>query len=146
MDNYTCGKKYYATCVYYELPIPTISSLANQDCVTIEQTTQDLYQLVENLNTNISVSGLQLDCFNELPNDFTLLDVVQQQANKICELESQIETLNTQSICDQSIEDCGLDLTGVLDNCDEPITTLGQYLQFVINSINQSGLNTTVLA
>lgn len=130
----TCGKKSYATCVYYELPLPEISSLVGEECVTVEETTDDLYTLVQNIQNSINVLSIDVDCV-DMPADFTIADLVEAQNAKICELEDEIATLRQESICDKSIEDCGLDLGTLLDDCGEPVTTLGQYLQIIANNL-----------
>lgn len=135
-DNikHRCGNKQYASCVYYELTVPEISSLVDEDCITIEETTEDLYQIITNLNSSIDVSQINTDSLT-LPSDFTIKDLVEAQNNKISELEEEVENLNEESICDKSIEECGLDLGTLLDDCGEPVTTLGQALQIIFNNL-----------
>lgn len=132
--KHTCGIKQYATCVYYELELPSISSLLNEDCVTIEQTTSDLYEIVSQQAQNISTEGFQTDCLDNLPENFTLIDIIKAQRDKICELEEKVSTLESKNICDTSIQDCNLDLTGLVDECGDPVTTLGQLLQILIQN------------
>lgn len=127
----TCGTKHYATCVYYELELPSISSLTNEDCVTIEQTTQDLYNLFSQQAESIDVSGLQTDCLEDLAGNFTLIDILKSQKNKICELENKVSNLENQNVCDLDITNCNLDLTGLVDDCGDPVTNLGQLLQIL---------------
>lgn len=131
----TCGPKQYATCVYYELDVPSISSLTNEDCITIEQATKDLYDLVLQQSQNIDVSSIQTDCLEDLPEDYTIVDVVKAQKEKICELETKVTTLENQDICDLSIENCDLDLTGLVDECGDPVTNLGQLLQLLAQNL-----------
>lgn len=131
----TCGPKQYATCVYYELGVPSISSLTNEDCITVEQTTKDLYDLVSQQFQNIDISTIQLDCLEDLPENFTIVDVVKAQKEKICELQTKITTLENQNICDLSVENCNLNLTGLVDECGDPITNLGQLLQLLAQNL-----------
>ena len=60
----TCAEKNYATCVYYELPIPTFSDLNGEDCTTLEETTEDTYNILVGIKSEIDLQGLGQDCLN----------------------------------------------------------------------------------
>ena len=119
----TCFDKHYATCVYYELDLPEISSIT-EGCVTLEDTTEDLYNIVTDLNTSLGLEE------GEIVGE--LIDV---QAERITELEAQVESLEKQSFCDLPIDSCNLDLQDLVDICGEQPTTVGELLQIIINQI-----------
>lgn len=129
----TCVDKQYATCVYYELSLPEISDL-DSSCVTIEETTKELYSFIEEVKTDISLEGIVTDC--EDLSELSIKDIFELQQNKICELENELEDISNKNICDYSIEDCDLNLQDLVDICGEQPTTLGELLQVLINQIN----------
>ena len=47
--KHTCAEKNYATCVYYELEVPDFSSLVGEDCITLEETTEDQYNILADI-------------------------------------------------------------------------------------------------
>lgn len=129
----TCVDKQYATCVYYELDLPEISDL-DSSCVTIEETTEELYSFIEEVKTDISLEGIVTDC--EDLSELSIKGIFELQQNKICELENELEDISNKNICDYSIEDCDLNLQDLVDICGEQPTTLGELLQVLINQIN----------
>mgnify|MGYP006428342399 CR=1 FL=1 len=121
----TCIDNTHATCVDYELDISNISNIT-EDCVTIEDTTQDLYQLVESLQNKIGVEE------NEV-----VADLIDAQSSLIETLQQKVEILENQNVCEQSIEDCNLELQGLVDICGEQPDTVGDLLQIIVNQITQ---------
>ena len=130
----TCVSKQYATCVYYELDLPEISSL-DSSCVTLEETTQELYSFIEYIKESVNIEGLTTDC--EDLTELSIKDIFELQQNKICSLEDKVEELESKTICDMSITECGLDLQNIVDICGEQPETVSELLQILINQINQ---------
>lgn len=130
--KHTCAEKNYATCVYYELEVPSISSLVNQDCVTLEETTEDQYNILEGIKSEIDLSALGQDCINYGVNPKTVKNVLLKYEQEICDLKQKVQILETTAICDINITDCGLTLPG--DSCNNPITTLGQLLGYLLDN------------
>ena len=101
--NLTCtGAKQYSKCIYYEGILGDTSEL--EDCVTLEETTEELYGMVDEINEKINLSDLSEDCI-EYPTERTLLNVLQAQQGFICaqntlitEMQSQIATMQSQII------------------------------------------------
>ena len=133
--KHTCAEKNYAACVYYELDIPEISSLHGQSCVTLEETTEDQYDLIEGIKSEIDLSALRQACIDYDVNSKTVKSVLLQYEQEICNLKSEVEILKTTAICDINITDCGL--VGLpTDNCNSnnTISTLGQLLQYLLTN------------
>lgn len=128
----TCSEKNYATCVYYELEVPSFSSLINVDCITLEETTEDIYDLIGGIKSEIDLEALGEDCINYGVNPKTVKSVLLQYEQEICDLKAKVETLETTAICDMNITECGLTLPG--DPCNNPITTLGQLLEYLLDN------------
>lgn len=128
-----CGEKTYATCTYYELEVPTFSTLLSQDCITIEETTADLYLAVGGVKSEIDLSALGQGCINHGVNPKTVKSVLLKYEQEICDLKSKVNYLENEAICDKIITDC-VDLTGIVDACNTQISTLGELLQYLVDN------------
>jgi hypothetical protein len=133
-----CGVKVYAPCVQYELDIPAFSSLSIEQCTTIEETTDDLYGHIGDIKEEIDLSELGLSCLQYVPTGqiAKVKNILLKYESEICTLKTQVETLQTTSICDKDITQCGIDLTGITDICDNPITKLGELLNYLVLQSN----------
>lgn len=130
--KHTCSEKNYATCVYYELEVPDFSSLVNQDCITLEETTEDQYNILEGIKSEIDLSALGQDCINYGVNPKTVKSVLLKYEQEICDLKDRVNTLETTAICDMNITDCGLTLP---DNpCGGTFSTLGELLGYLLDN------------
>lgn len=134
--KHMCGEKTYATCTYYELDVPTFSSLVDQDCITIEETTEDTYDLIGGIKSEIDLSTLGQECeeidYGALPK--TVKNIILKYEEEICSLKQKVQTLETTAICDKIITEC-VDLTGILDQCNSPVNTLGELLQYLLDNV-----------
>jgi hypothetical protein len=129
----TCVDKNYATCVYYELEVPTISSLVDQDCVTLEETTKDIYDILIKVKSDADLSSLGQKCLTyvlDAENKKTVKNVLLKYEQEICDLKDRVEVLETTAICDMDITNCGLNLPDTA--CDLPITKLGELLEYLL--------------
>jgi hypothetical protein len=130
--KHTCSEKNYATCVYYELEVPSFSSLVNEDCITLEETTEDQYNLIGGIKSEIDLSALGQDCINYGINPKTVKSVLLKHEQEICDLKARVETLETTAICDINITECGLNLP---DNpCGGTFSTLGELLGYLLDN------------
>jgi hypothetical protein len=130
--KHTCSEKNYATCVYYELEVPSFSSLINEDCITLEETTEDQYNLIGGIKSEIDLSALGQDCINYGVNPKTVKSVLLKQEQEICNLKDRVNTLETTAICDMNITECGLTLP---DNpCGGTFSTLGELLGYLLDN------------
>lgn len=130
-----CGTVVYSPCVKYELEVPEISSLYEEGCLSIEDTTKDLYNLVEDVYEGINLSGLGTKCLSYVP-AAKVKDILIKYEEEICTLKTKVETLETTAICDMLITSCGLDLTGISDQCDNPVRTVGELFNYILTQIN----------
>ena len=130
----TCGVTNFATCIYYESTINTDSELDDNTCLTIEETTQDIYNQLENLD--LSALGDLCLSYTTVGGKNIVKNVLLKFEEKICELSEKVNLLETTDICNKSITSCNLDLSCLdLLPCDTPINTLGDLLQAMINKI-----------
>ena len=52
----------YAACIHYEGTVPEFSDLADSECITIEETTQDIYGLLTEIREEIDLTEMGTDC------------------------------------------------------------------------------------
>lgn len=133
--KHTCAEKNYATCVYYELEVPDFSSLVGEDCITLEETTEDIYNILGDILGDIDMSALGGNCIDYdviRGQALKIKEVVLQLEQEICDLKDRVNTLETTAICDMNITDCGLTLP---DNpCGGTFSTLGELLGYLLDN------------
>ena len=135
----TCGKKVNARCVDYEGEVNEDSSLENNNCHTVHDTTEDIFEQLEDLN-----KCLNLDALGELCITYTQADTAKLKINEailglekaICHLQNELlidETTDCHPIFETDITCLDLDLA-CLPNapCEEDLTTLKQLIQAII--------------
>lgn len=135
----TCGEKGYATCVYYEKAVPDFSEL--EDCITLEETTEELYKIVKDLKEQVDLSALGnvdgCDVVYALDGDDRIVvkNVLLKYEEEICALKAKVEELETKNISEMLIADWGLDFPeGCLTlPCDNSIATVKDLFQAIIN-------------
>lgn len=102
----TCGTKQYATCVYYEGEVPGFSSLTNTECITLHDTTVDIYAILEDIKDEFNFSSLIGSCITYPSSTPTLIQVLTAHQSKICSLEDTIiQMAGTIETMQQQIED-----------------------------------------
>lgn len=132
----TCGVKVFAACVSYEKEVPSYSPLHEEGCLTIEETTEDLYNQVGILREEINISELGQLCLTYVPvgQVAKVKDVLIKYEQEICDLKEKVKTLQETAICNMDITNCGLDLSGINDQCENPVQTLADLLQYFITN------------
>ncbi len=131
----TCGgTKNYAPCVYYELDLPDFSTI-EEDCVTLEDTTFEVYNLIKDIREQLDLSDLGDDCLTytlDSENRIVVKNALLKIEEKYCELEEKVTTLENRNICDMPINDC-IDLGTLVDQCDVAPTTWGELIQLLVD-------------
>lgn len=130
----TCGSTVYATCTAFEGTPNSQSELANESCLDVNQTTQDLYDQLETVIDNSDLSELGQTClsYTTVGGKIFVKNALLKMEEEICTLKAQVQTLQTTAICDMSLADCGLDLECLTLPCDNEINTLKDLLQALI--------------
>lgn len=126
----TCGTRIVAECVDYESAVNTNSSLAEMDCLTIEETTSDIYTQLEQIN----LSALGEECLTYVEDEngkLIVKNVLLKFEEKICELLAEVEALKNRQLCDIPISDCVTSLDCLVGECDNSIITLGDWMAAV---------------
>lgn len=132
--KHTCSSTNYATCIHYESSVNTDSQYNDNDCLSIEETTQDIYNQLENLDLS-ALGELCLE-YVQVSGKNIVKNVLLKFEEKICELENRVEELETVNICNQSITSCNLDFGTLTNQCDTQPTTLAETLQLILDNLN----------
>lgn len=130
--KHTCGSTTYATCVNYEGTVNENSELADASCLDIEETTQDIYSQLEQLN----LSDLGKECLEyekDDKNKIKLISVLLTYEKEICKLKEELETAKNTAFCELLIKDCGLDLKCLELPCEQEIATVRDLFQALID-------------
>ena len=123
----TCGTPTESPCVRVEITFPEISSLFDTTCTSLDVVLEDVYEILGKYD----ISDYDDKCLEI--EEITLLNILQAQTDKICDLEERVSFLeNPCNILDMDISECGIDVSCLQANdpCDPatPITTLKQLL------------------
>lgn len=125
-----CGTRQNARCVYYDGYLPKYSKL-DEECVNIDETTEELYQNQEKILNSIDLTKLGEKCvdYSEFQEDEVLKvnEALLTIEKEICNLKN-ITKDNDNSPLD-------LDFKCLVDPCDNTISSLNQLLQIIIDNI-----------
>lgn len=122
----TCGTKNFAMCISYEGTINSISEYTNEDCLSIEETTQDIYNQLEQLD----LSELGESCLEYVEEDGKILvkNVLKKYEEEICYLKNKVTELENRPFCNQPIADCIEDFSCLSLPCDNSIITVKDWM------------------
>ena len=128
--KHTCSSTNYSTCIHYEGSVNTNSELVNETCLDIEQTTQDIYNQLENLD--LSALGELCLSYVQENNKNIVKNVLLKFEEEICNLKEELETVKNRPLCEMPLGDC-VDTKCLVDACSENISTVGQLLQALVD-------------
>lgn len=127
-----CGDKQFAVCVYYNGYLPEYSEL-EEGCVTLEETTEELYENQEEILDSIDLSKLGKNCIDysdyQEEDDLKVKEALLAIETEICELKNS----NNESSCCLNINE--LDLKCLEDVCDNQIDTQLKLIQALIDKV-----------
>lgn len=132
--KHTCGDiKSNSRCVFYDIDVPEFSKLYYEECLTVEETTDDLYSLISDIRDNIDTSGINTDCL-EIDRGLSLGgegvkvgDLLKALVLKAC------ESSDSGGIDSNVIK--GLDFKCLVSSCDTSIGSIKELLQVLINEV-----------
>lgn len=106
-----------------------------ETCVTQTNVNKDLYDITDEIITNSDTSDLGNLCITYPLTDgiITLKTVNSVNEQEICNLKDKVTELENKDFSSLDITGFGLDFNCLVDPCGDPITTLGQLLQILIN-------------
>ena len=135
--KHNCGIKTPSRCVFYDLDLPEFSKLSIlNDCITIEETTEDLYNLTDLILSSIDTKDLGKQCLNykvsqnkykPSENIIFIKDILLKFEEEICSLKNNNKT-EVDIIKN-------LDFKCLQDPCNNDINSLETLLQVIINEI-----------
>lgn len=145
--KYTCGdRRSNARCVFYDIPVPTYSKLVEEDCLTVEETTEDIYKLISWIKESVDLTGVS---FNELEveevsdsyiknNHRVLLkEVITKLISELYNLKNKVD--------EKDPERMDLDYKCLVSSCGDPISTTEQLLQTLIDEVcNLKSINNLI--
>ena len=88
-NKHACGTKSYATCIEYQGNLPEFSLL--EDCVDLEETTEELYTLIGDIKEEIDVTTVT-SC-ETLPAEKTVKTLIQFLLDRDCVQQELIEEM-----------------------------------------------------
>lgn len=98
--KYGCVKT-FGKCVVYEGVVSENTNLA-EECYNLEEVTQDQYELIDDIYSQINVATLTSECVT-LETNKTPLNVIESILTKMCQMQEQIDEQNT-TISEQQIQ------------------------------------------
>ena len=133
----TCGIKTPSRCVFYDLDLPEFSKLSIlNECITIEETTNDLYNITDLVLSSIDTKELCKQClkykvsqnkYKPFEDIVFIKDILLKFEEEICELKNE-----TDSNSNDSLE---LDFKCLTNPCNNEINSLKDLLQILINEV-----------
>lgn len=129
--KYNCGSlKQNARCTFYEGDLAEFSEL--EDCITIEETTEELYETVQEIKDSLDLSELGKDCLDytefQQGKELKISEVLMTFENEICDLKEKKDT-------GSKLDISKLNLRCLVDPCNNTIDTEEKLLQLIIDKI-----------
>lgn len=126
--KHTCGSTVFADCTSYEGVLPEFSEL---ECPSIEETTEELYDLVGEIKEETDLSELGNSCLEYVQTEegkIIVKNVLLKFEEEICNLKEELELVKNRQICSIPITECLPNLDCLALPCDTSITTLGDWM------------------
>lgn len=126
-----CWEQQPSACVIYEESLPDYSKL-KKNCATIQETTKELYDHQDKIKKSIDLSNLNNGCidFDEFKEgkELQVHEAFNAIENKLCKVLDEMED-------DEEESELNLDFKCLATTCGEPITSLKDLLQSLINEV-----------
>jgi len=87
-----CGKKVYAVCVNYEGDIPPFSTLDPDNCLDIQEVSEDIYNILVGIKDEINLEDLDNACLT-LPTANNTKKMFQFLIDTICTMQTTIGSM-----------------------------------------------------
>ena len=132
--KHTCGDSLKAECVDYEGNVNSQSELLNDSCLSVEDTTQDIYNQLE----EIDVSDINNECLEYDENEkgkIEIKTVVKKHGDEICSIKETIDTIKSEAFLDLNIANSGLNFLCLETECETSIQTVRDWIQAVTNRL-----------
>lgn len=130
----TCGSSNFAACIEYQGTTNENSPLKEHCALSLEETTQDIYNQLEEINLE-ELGESCLDYVETEDGKIIVKNVIIKFQEEICTLKQQLEDLQTISLCTTDITGCDFQWNGLVDSCGNSPTTLAEAIQLIIDTI-----------
>ena len=130
--KYSCGEKISSICTIYDGELPEWSELNDEICVTIEETTEELYNQVTDIKESLDTSNLGGSCL-QYPNNE---DIKQKDANLVFE-KTLCDLLEIVKDNTNSILTCELNYEGLIEECEDKPKTFCEFYQFILDELKK---------
>lgn len=133
--KHNCGTNINATCVIYEGYLPEDSELLDEGCVVIEETTEELYKMVEEIEDNIDLSDLGNSCIDyeeEEVGEIKVKEALVKFEEEICDIKDQLENLPSDTT---GINVDNIDTSCLVDPCGTGLNSPDDILQAIITKL-----------
>lgn len=130
--KYSCGDKISSICTIYDGELSQWSELNNELCVTIEETTEELYKQVSEIKENLDTKNLGGACL-QYPNNE---EIKQKDANLVFE-KTLCDLLEIVKDSSNSVLACELNYEGIVEECDDIPKNFCQFAQFILDELKK---------
>jgi BMFP domain-containing protein YqiC len=131
----TCNELKPAMCVEYEGITNNLSEI-KEDCTkTIENTTEDIYNQLEELNLTL-LGERCLDYVETAEGKLIVKNVLLKYEEEICNLKTRVLALEDTDICDKDITGCSLIFGTLTNQCNTQPQTLKEVIQLILTNLN----------
>lgn len=130
--KYSCGEKISSICTIYDGELPEWSELNDELCVTIEETTEELYNQVADIKESLDTSNLGDSCL-QYPNNE---DIKQKDANLVFE-KTLCDLLEIVKDNTNSVLACDLNYEGLVEECEDVPKNFCQFAQFILDELKK---------
>jgi hypothetical protein len=137
--NY-CLEKIQAICTQYKGTVSENSELKDEDCLTIEETTQDIYNIIDIIMKVIDLSDIEYKCLDDIEfeddENPTLKEILDKLIREICLLKESSNNNPVVNPCEIDLSSCGIN-PSCLDNdpCTGGFSTLPEVLNSIITKL-----------
>lgn len=125
----TCTVRANARCIDYDGDVSNSSSLKDETCISIHDTTEDLYGLVENIENQLVPSTLVSNSCLVYPRNPTHSDILTTLDSAICNIQNN----QTTNALDYDVKD--LDMKCLTTPCGDKIANVRELLQALIDKV-----------
>lgn len=134
--KHNCGsRKNQAVCVFYEGYIPEYSDLNDSDCIVLEETTEDLYNIIDDLKEDLNLEDLGNTCidYDEEDNgNIKVKEALKKHEELICDLQEELDGITNQEL---DISSWNIDTKCLEDECGTGFNNLKDLIQIIINKL-----------
>lgn len=130
----TCGSTVLASCTLYEGTVNEVSPLVDDCQLSIEETTQDIYTQLEEINLE-TLENSVLNYVKTTKGRVIVKNAFIKIDAELISLKERVAELETIDICNKSITTCQLQLGSLTDSCGDQPATLKEVLQIILDTI-----------